>query len=735
MQLTQDAFIYLTMAVLSMALSFVAWQRRLVLGAIEMTMLMLLVGLWSFMLFCQSIASELATKLLWSNASYLFVTCTPVTYLVFVYKFLGIQNRIKLRHWLFLYIVPVVTVLLIWTNSDHHLVWTGIDPLTHPGELIRFHRGPWFWVGVVFYSYLMMGLSTWLLCWYVYHNRRVFRLRGWIMLFAAIFPLLLSVLFVTGMAYEHDIKIFPFLLLVSGGLFTIAFYYSGAYNLLPVARELLIDVLPDGIITLDQLNRVQDINNRAIQMLGLSKKHRLGLDLKAVEPGYNVLAEAILSTEIERTVTMEGKGAPVYHILKVIPKNLQGCCLVIIRDITETINYQNKIEAEEQKYREMSSFFQLLADNMPDMLWAKDLNLRFTFTNKSLVEEVLMADSPEETLSKTVRDIQAKQLNGNGTLVSNKDFSEKSDWSDNMVIQNRQSITSTEKMCVNGQIKELEVRKSPIFDEQGNMVGIVGSARDVTPQRQMEKELVDARNKAEESEKLKSAFLANMSHEIRTPMNTILGFVSLLQEADLEEKERVEYLQIVRNSSERLLNTLSDIVDLSKVEAGFATPTYSDFDLLDLFMNLYVMQKKTADEKQLLFIRQWNIPQDLMYINSDKEKVFSIASNLVNNAIKYTNQGFVEFRCQITRNRLEIAVKDTGIGIPENKLQSIFERFIQVDTSHQRLYEGAGLGLSISKAYVDMLGGTISVESELGKGSVFTVSLPITITDVFLHDA
>jgi signal transduction histidine kinase len=324
-------------------------------------------------------------------------------------------------------------------------------------------------------------------------------------------------------------------------------------------------------------------------MLGLSKDQKLGLDLKNVAPEYKKLTEAILSNKKEHVVNMDDAGATVYYIIKDSAKSLQGCSLVIIRDITH--------------------------------------------------------------------------------------------------------------------------------------------------QRQIEQELVNARNKAEESDRLKSAFLANMSHEIRTPMNTILGFVSLLQESEHEEKEQTEYLQIVRESSERLLNTLSDIIDLSKVEAGFTTPTFSDFDVQDLFMNLYIMQKKAADDKQLLFIRQWNVPSEFLYIHSDKEKVFSIATNLVNNAIKYTNQGFVEFRCQVTREQLDITVKDTGIGIPVEMQQSIFERFMQVDTSHQRLYEGAGLGLSITKAYVDMLGGTIDVESELGKGSVFHVSLPISIADVFLHDA
>jgi len=735
MQLTQDAFLYLAIAVFGFALCFMAWQRRLVMGAFELCLLMMLIGFWSFLLFCESAATDFSTKLLWSKSSYVFVTCSPVMFLIFVNAFLGKQRFVKLQNTLFLFVVPVITIYLVWSNDRYHLMWTDADVLTTPGSLIRYHHGLWFWIGVVFYSYLMLGISSWLLVKYIISKRHVLKGKGRLMVSAALLPILSSLLFLSGIEYELFVKIFPFMVLTSGGLFTIAFFYAGFYNTLPVARELLVEILPDGIITLDNWNRVQDINKMAVQMLDLTRRQKVGLNLMQVKPERMKLAEAIISTVKDEVVNMEGEDAKVYHVIKESAKGLQGSRLVVIRDITDTINYQNKIKAEERKYRELYSSFRLLVDNMPDMLWAKDLALRFTFANKALVEEVLLAGSSDEALGKTLRDFPSKTCLKDDNTMENLNFWAQSDQSDKAVLETRQVYISDENVCVNGHMKDLDVRKAPLFDEQGKMVGIVGSARDVTHQRQIEQELVNARNKAEESDRLKSAFLANMSHEIRTPMNTILGFVSLLQESEIEEKERNEYLQIVRDSSERLLSTLSDIIDLSKVEAGYSTSTCFDFDVQDLFMNLFLLHKKSADEKQLLFIRQWDLPSGLIYINSDKEKVYSIVSNLLNNAIKYTSQGFVEFRCNLTRDRLEVSIKDTGIGIPVEKQQVIFERFIQVDTSHQRPFEGAGLGLSITKAYVEILGGTIHMESELGKGSVFYVSLPISIADVYLHDA
>ncbi len=735
MQLTQDAFIFLAMAVFSFVLCFMAWQRRLVVAAFDMCLLMMYVGFWSFMLFCETVATDVSTKLLWSKSSYLFVTISPVQYLVFIKRYVGNQQFSTFSKTIFLFVVPVITVLLVWSNDRHHLMWTGLDPLPETNDLILYRRGVGFWIGVVLYSYLMLGFATGSLIRYLVIKRHLLRRKIWLLSGAAALPIITSILYLSGINNDLIIKLLPFMILISGTLFTVAFYYSGFYNTLPVARELLVEMLPDGILMLDHLNRVQDINKKAKVMLGISATKKMGVDINHVAPDRSGLKEAILSDAKTVVVKLDVEGSPVFHVTKESVKAMQGSRVIVIRDITEQATYQTKIKAEERKYRELYSLFRLLADNMPDMLWAKDLDMRFTFVNKSLSEEVLLVDNTNDPIGKTLNDFQMESCPHEETAATTPDFWSQSEWSDSMVMETRCPLVSDEYLCVGGEMKELDVRKSPIFDEQGNMVGIVGSARDVTHHRQIERELVNAKNKAQESDRLKSAFLANMSHEIRTPMNTILGFVSLLQETDLEESERADYLKIVKDSSERLLNTLSDIVDLSKIEAGYTIPNYSDFDVQELFMNLFTVHKKMADEKRLLFIRKWNMPESLIYIRSDKEKVYSIAANLINNAIKYTSQGFVEFRCNLTKERLEMAVKDTGIGIPNSMHQAVFDRFVQVDASHQRMYEGAGLGLSISKAYVEMLGGTIQVESELGKGSVFYVSLPISHVDFFLHDA
>jgi len=237
--------------------------------------------------------------------------------------------------------------------------------------------------------------------------------------------------------------------------------------------------------------------------------------------------------------------------------------------------------------------------------------------------------------------------------------------------------------------------------------------------------LKNAKEKAEESDRLKSAFLANISHEIRTPLNGILGFTEILKEPGFTGEEQKEYIEIIEQSGVRMLNTITDIVNLSKIEAGQMNLRLSELNVNKRFEELYRFFKTEADKKGLkISYKSFLSDQDAM-IQTDVDKFDSIFSNLIKNALKFTRQGEIEFGNDsvISNNsnhrNLKFYVKDTGIGIYPEQIQYIFERFRQGSESLNRQFEGAGLGLSISKAYVEMLGGNIWVESDPGKGSIF----------------
>ena len=239
-------------------------------------------------------------------------------------------------------------------------------------------------------------------------------------------------------------------------------------------------------------------------------------------------------------------------------------------------------------------------------------------------------------------------------------------------------------------------------------------------------ELLLSKEKAEESERLKSAFLANMSHEIRTPMNGILGFASLLEDPDLTGEKQHEYIQIIEKSGIRMLNIINDIIDISKIESGLMKVHIKESDVKEQMEYIYTFFKPEVEAKGMKLIFRSTLPANEAIIQTDREKLFAILTNLVKNAIKYSNEGTIEFGYDRVTNgddSLQFYVKDTGTGIPKDRQEAIFERFIQADITDTRAQQGAGLGLAITKAYVDMLGGKIWVESKEGKGSTFYFTL------------
>lgn len=242
--------------------------------------------------------------------------------------------------------------------------------------------------------------------------------------------------------------------------------------------------------------------------------------------------------------------------------------------------------------------------------------------------------------------------------------------------------------------------------------------------KKLEQELIKAREKAEESDRLKSAFLANMSHEIRTPMNGILGFMELLRTPDLTEENKNAYLDIVSLSGERLLNTINDIIEISKIESGEIRLNFTNVNLTDLCQFYQDFFSEQARKKGLKLEVAHNLPTDKREIMTDKYKLESIMVNLLRNAIKFTSSGTITFGCHPDGEAIVFFIRDTGMGISSENLPLIFDRFIQVDHSETRPYEGSGLGLAIVRAYSEMLGGTVVVESEKGKGSTFFVRIP-----------
>jgi len=257
--------------------------------------------------------------------------------------------------------------------------------------------------------------------------------------------------------------------------------------------------------------------------------------------------------------------------------------------------------------------------------------------------------------------------------------------------------------------------------------------RDITEIVEKEKKMRESIEKAEEADMLKSAFLANMSHEIRTPMNAIIGFSEILTNQDLSKKEREEFIQYITQGSNTLMNLIEDIIDITKIEAGQIKIEFDDCPVGKLLDELYAtflkMKNKNGRRGVDLQMNKPNVEEGFS-IHTDPHRIRQILSNLLGNAIKFTKEGSIEFGYNLHgANQIIFYVKDTGVGIPEDKLELIFERFGQVKENRNGNSKGTGLGLSISRKLAELLGGTLTVQSELGKGSTFYLTLPVNDTD------
>jgi len=278
----------------------------------------------------------------------------------------------------------------------------------------------------------------------------------------------------------------------------------------------------------------------------------------------------------------------------------------------------------------------------------------------------------------------------------------------------------------NGEYYWEDISISPIIGDDGLISHYIAIKEDISDRKILINQLIEARDKAQESDKLKTAFLQNISHEIRTPMNGILGFIELLRDPELSSQDQNSYIDIIEKSSHRMLKIINDLIDISKIEAGIIQIKLSEVCISSMIQDVVTFFTPEAEKKGIRIDLKCGEKMKDLTIISDYEKIYASLINLIKNAIKYSIKGEIVIKADLSGDFIELSVTDTGIGIPESKLDKIFERFAQVESNSISRAEGAGLGLSIVKAYIDILGGSIWVESKLGIGSKFSFTIPLS---------
>jgi len=388
----------------------------------------------------------------------------------------------------------------------------------------------------------------------------------------------------------------------------------------------------------------------------------------------------------------------------------------IVKDITEKRRIESELKKIEFEREEHQFRLQSILDNTPLIIFIKDLNGRYLLANKSFKDA--FNSTSEQIIGKTDFDLVSEE--------NAKRYKE----IDEYVIREQKNVEVEETIELAGVTKNLLIVKFPLFDKNNNIYGISGIASDITERYLYGLHLIEARQKAELAEQLQEQFLANMSHEIRTPMNGIIGMTNILLNSPMSNEQK-DFVHIIKKSSDSLMVLINDILDLSKIKAGKLRIENIDFRLRETVEQTISTFRVLINDKGLKLRTSvdLSIPDSL---TGDPHRLNQILNNLISNAIKFTAAGEISFEIKPINhieNEIELlfSISDTGIGIPQEKLESIFESFSQAESGTSRKFGGSGLGLSITKKLIEMQNGSIEVKSIPGKGTDFNFTIKYAI--------
>jgi len=494
----------------------------------------------------------------------------------------------------------------------------------------------------------------------------------------------------------------------------------------------ILSVIPDTILISDKNGYIIDIhapNQDIITISDLDKRAKKIFDLIPYELSGRIEKLMLIAAKINEIQQVEFeknvRGNNYYFEARIICTPDEKF-ITIIQDVTDRKAAEYAMKNSEERFR-------TLAENSQDIIIRFDKSRRINYLNAKTLREFNLAS--EGIIGRTLQELsESTALLEVDTAIQE-------------IIETGKHINLQVELNYDKQTLYLDLQLTPELDDHNEVSTILGVARDITSLKNAALELTKAKEAAEVSDKLKSSFLANMSHEIRTPMNAILGFARLLKNDHLTKEKKDQYVTIINRSTNQLLSIINDVIDISKIEAGSVELLETTVHLNNLFSEMLMMFHTDSLRKNSIniFIHK-GLSNEQSTIITDEVKLRQILSNLITNALKYTNHGKVEFGYKLKQTELqaspqlkdfrhpvdtnnstlviEFYVKDTGIGIPEDKWDSIFNRFTRLEMPSNLKVQGTGLGLSISKAYIKFLGGEIWVESKMNIGSTFYFTIP-----------
>lgn len=551
----------------------------------QFSYVMAVTAIWAFAYGLELMSHTLDMMLFWVKVEYVGVALIPGLLIQFTLAFTGREALIRPKNQWMWYVVPAITLAMVLTTPMHALHY--VNPSVNqsgPFPLLQFEAGPWYWIHTAYFYGAMIWSLRELVRRYL-STAGLYKQQALMIILGSILPWFVNLMYLLDFRPFGSLDLTPFAFLATGSVIAYGLLKFRLFELLPIARDKLVEGMTDGVMVLDVLGQVVDANPMMRKILNVPMEDLIGRNPADFLPDSDSLTRLIGQNEESRTVlTLGTADNPIYLQIQMTP--------IIDRE---------------------------------------------------------------------------RNNDRNGTLLV---------W------------------------------------------------RDVTDQERFERELLIAKSKAVESDRLKTAFLANVSHEIRNPMHAIMGFAEILRDPDTSPADRIRYSEIISQSSKRLLNLLNDIIDLSKLEAGHDQPTFHAANILDVVGEVVTLFGPESQRKSIPIIVESELQPEEHVVETDHQKLRQILTNLLSNALRFTDEGSVTVRIRRVSKFLYLSVKDTGVGIDPKFHSVIFERFRQADDRSPRHVGGTGLGLALSKAYATLIGGQLMVDSDKGAGSTFTLRIP-----------
>ncbi len=740
-------------AAISATIAFFAWRRRPAPGAMPLVFLMLAVCEWSLGYAVGMASADLPAKVFWAKVQYFGIVSVPIMWLFLVLQYTNLERWLTRRNRILLAMMPLLTLLLAWTNESHGLVWSGIRLDTSGSfSVLYLSYGAFFWVWVS-YSYLLVLLGSILLLQAAVRSPHLYRRQAVALLIATLAPWVGNVLRVSGLNPFPHLDLTNFAFTLSGLVAAWALFRLRLLDIVPVAYDAVIKSMDDGVIVLDAQNRIVDINPAAGHIFGHSTSEAIGQPAARILYGPPGLLERYRdATEAQAEIILgigEARRTFDLHISPLYDQHerLTGR-LIVLRDFTE------RKRAEEALQKAHNNLDFRVRERTADLMVANE-QLQREITERKRMEEALQRSKREwentfhaisdwvslldlerrimrtnamgeewggMTLTEMVGQICCKLVHGAEKPIPGCPLQK-------MLHTRRRE---TVEIQVPGEDRWLMITVDPVMDEDGNLVSAVHIARDITERKRATatlqeyserlEEIVDERTKElrEAQEQLirqeKLAILGQLSggvaHELRNPLAMISTAVYFLRltHPDADEITR-EYLEMIAAEVRKSDRIISDLLDFSRTRP----PARERAAVSELVAA--VLKKRTPPEDVEVTTQ---IVSDLPPVYVDPYQVEQVLANLITNAYQAMPEGgFLTISARVEKGQVALSVADTGVGIPEENMAKLFEPLFTTKT------KGLGLGLMVVKTLVEANGGNVEVQSQVGRGSTFTVRLPV----------